>query len=225
MSSAYDISGVLPDGMIEELPAGTCLLISGPSMIGKEELAVRLLAAGPDEGRGILCVTTSQNAAAFLELFEAYIPGFDRERLGIVDCSGSEDQRTIEEIATERVSSPGDLTGISIGTAKLLQRFSAQDISEVRHGLVSISSLIQYLELDTVFKFLHIYTTRITDTGGLGVFTVDNISHDPQILSTITSEFDGVLELRETDTGEREIRIKGVPGVSREWRSFDSNVS
>jgi KaiC/GvpD/RAD55 family RecA-like ATPase len=151
MSSAYDIAGVLPDGMMDELQSGTCLLISGPAMIGKQELAVRLLAAGHDEGDGILCVTTSKNAANFLEMFESYIPELDRERLGIVDCSGSEIQETIEAISTERVASPGDLTGISIGTAKLLQRFSKEDISDVRHGLVSISSLIQYLELDTVF--------------------------------------------------------------------------
>lgn len=221
MSSTYEISGVLPDGMKEELQAGTCLLISGPTMIGKQELAVQLLAAGHDEGDGILCVTTSKNAESFLEMVERHIPTLDRERIGIVDCSGSEDQRTIEQIVTERVSSPSDLTGISIGTAKLLQRFSAQDISEVRHGLVSISTLIQYLELDTVFKFLHIYTTRINDTGGLGVFTVDKTSHDPQTLSTIASEYDGVLELRETETGEREIRSMGFPAVSREWRSFD----
>lgn len=221
MSSVYDIAGILPGGMSEELRAGTCLLISGPSMIGKQELAVRLLAAGHDEGDGILCVTTSKNAASFLDMFETHIPTLDRERVGIVDCSGSEDQRTIEEIATERVSTPGDLTGISISTAKLLQRFSKRDISEIRHGLVSISSLIQYLELDTVFKFLHIYTTRINDTGGLGVFTVDSVSHDPQTMNTIVSEFDGVIELRETDSDDREIRIKGIPDTPREWRSFD----
>lgn len=221
MSAVYDINGILPDGMMDELQAGSCVLISGPTMIGKQELAVRLLAAGHDEGDGILCVTTSRNAANFLEMFETHIPTLDRERLGIVDCSGSEQQRTIEEISTERVASPSDLTGISIGTAKLLQQFSKQDISEIRHGLVSVSSLIQYLELETVFKFLHIYTTRIQDTGGLGVFTVDSGSHDPQTMSTITSEFDGVLELRETDTGEREIRAKGFPDPSREWRQFD----
>lgn len=220
MSSAYDISGVLPDGLMDELQAGSCILISGPTMIGKQELAVQLLAAGHDEGDGILCVTTSKNAANFLEMFETHLPTLDRERLGIVDCSGSEHQQTIEEISTEQVSSPSDLTGISIGTSKLLQRFSKQDISEIRHGLVSISSLIQYLELDTVFKFLHIYTTRIQDTGGLGVFTVDGESHDPQTTSTITSEFDGVLELQETDTGEREIRSKGFSDASREWRQF-----
>lgn len=218
--TVYEIEGILPDGMLDELPQGTNLMISGSAMIGKRELAIRLLTAGYDEGEGILCVTTSKNAASLLTELESQIPTLDRERVAIVDCTGKDNQQVIKEIATERVSSPGDLTGISISTAKLFQQFTNQDISEVRHGLVSVSTLIQYLDVNTVFKFLHIHTSRITDTQGLGVFTVDGASHDPQTLNTITSEFDGVLELREADTGEREIRLKGLSDASRKWYSF-----
>lgn len=91
--------------------------------------------------------------------------------------------------------------GVSIGTAKLLQQFSERNVSNVRHGLVSVSTLIQYLDLSTVFKFLHVYTSRIEDTNGLGVFTLDSVSHDEQTVNTITSEFDCVIELRETEDG------------------------
>lgn len=148
---------------------------------------------------------------------------FDKAEDGIVivDCSGSDDRRTIEAIATEQVSSPGDLTGISSGTAKLLQVFSEQDVDSVRHGLVSVSTLLQYLDLNTVFKFLHIYTSRIEDTAGLGIFTLDNTSHDAQATNTVTGEFDYVLELRETESGGRELRCKGFPGTSREWHPLD----
>ena len=217
MSSTYDIAGVLPDGMLEKLPAGTSLLISGPPMMGKQELAIQLLAAGHERGNGVLCVTTSKDAASLLNELERQIPTLDRNRVGVVDCSGSDHQQTIDEIATESVSSPSDLTGVSIGTAKLLKRFTNQDISDVWHGFVSVSTLLQYVKLDTVFKFLHIYTSRIADTRGLGVFTVDSTSHESQEMSTITGEFDGVFELRETDTGDREIRVKGISGPSRDW--------
>ncbi|WP_256390740.1 RAD55 family ATPase [Natronoarchaeum rubrum] len=220
MSSAYDITGVLRDDMIGELPAGTSVLIDGPSMIGKRELALRLLAAGHEAGDGILCVTTSDDAASLLDEFERQIPSLERDRIGVVDCSGSDHRRTIEEIATERVASPGDLTGISIGTAKLLQQFSKHDVEDVRHGLVSVSTLIQYLDINTVFKFLHIYTSRINDTDGLGIFTVDAGTHDRRTIDTITSEFDCVIELREDDAGDREIRIKGLSGVDRSWHPY-----
>lgn len=118
------------------------------------------------------------------------------------------------------MSSPGDLTGISIGTAKLLQRFSNHDIAAVRHGLVSVSTLLQYLDINTVFKLLHIYTTRIAETQGLGVFTVDNAAYDSQTINTIAGEFDSLIELRDTDAGEQEVRIRGLNGVPTTWRPY-----
>lgn len=221
MSSTYDITGILPDDTISELAPGTNVLVTGPAMIGKRALAFQLLAAGHETGEGILCVTTSDTAATLLDELEAEIPTVNRDRVAIVDCSGSDDRRAIEEIATETVSSPGDLTGISIGTAKLLQRFSVENIESIRHGLVSISTLIQYLDLNTVFKFLHIYTARIEDTGGLGIFTMDNVAHDLQTTNTITGEFDVVIQLREADDGSRQIRIKGLSGTPRTWHPYD----
>lgn len=220
MNATYDITGILPDETISELSAGTNVLVTGPAMIGKRALAFRLLAAGHEAGEGILCVTTSDSAASLLDELEAEIPTLDRDRVAIVDCSGSDDRRAIEELATETVSSPGDLTGISIGTAKLLNRFSTDNVENIRHGLVSISTLIQYLDLNTVFKFLHIYTARIEDTNGLGIFTMDNVAHDSQTTNTITGEFDVVIQLRETDDGSRQIRVKGLSGTSRTWHPY-----
>lgn len=220
MSQMCDISDILPDGTLTDLQPGTSVLLSGPAMSGKRKLAIQLLAAGHETGDGILCVTTSDDAARVVDELETHIPTLNHGQVGIIDCTGSTSQETIREIATERVSSPGDLTGISIGTAKLLQRFSNQDISTVRHGLVSVSTLLQYLDLNTVFKFLHIYTARIRDTQGLGVFTVDNAAHDSQTINTITGEFDGVIELRETDAGGRELRIRGFSGIPTEWQPY-----
>lgn len=216
----YDIADVLPAGTVSELDPGTNLLLAGPALSGKRDLALDLLAAGLDGKNGLLMVTTNESAAACLDELDRRVPTLDRDRVGVVDCSGSSQQRAIQDIATQRVSSPGDLTGISIGTAKLMQQFSGRGVSGVRHGLVSVSTLLQYLELETVFKFLHIYTTRITATGGLGVFTVDNASHDPRTVNTLTNEFDCVIELREAEGGEREVRIRGMPDVERVWRPF-----
>ncbi|MFC6734369.1 DUF7504 family protein [Haladaptatus sp. GCM10025893] len=205
----FDITDVLPT-TIYELAPGTSLLIAGPAMAGKQDLALDLLAAGLTQRDGVLIVSTSKSAEACLDELEQRVPTLERDQVGVVDCSRSSQQQAIRGVMTQRVASPGDLTGISIGTAKLMQRFTAQDISRMRHGLVSVSTLLQFLELDTVFKFLHIYTGRITDTRGLGIFTVDNASYNPQTINTIASEFDGVIELRDTDNRGREIRIQGL---------------
>lgn len=216
----YDIADVLPAGTGSELSPGTSLLVAGPAMTGKQGLTLDLLAAGLDRTNGLLLVTTNKTASSCLDELERRVPSFDHARVGIVDCSGGNQQDGTREIATQRVSSPGDLTGISIGTAKLMEQFGTHDISSVRHGLVSVSTLLQYLELDTVFKFLHIYTNRIADTQGLGVFTIDTGSHDSQTLNTIRSEFDAIVELRETDSGEREVRVRGIPDAATGWQPF-----
>lgn len=216
----YDIADVLPGGTVSELDRGTSLLVAGPAMSGKQDLALDILAAGLDGDDGLLIVTTNEAAAACIEKLERRVNSFDRNRVGVVDCSGSSQQQALRDIATKRVSTPSDLTGISIGTTKLMQSFTSQNISNVRHGLVSISTLLQYLELDTVFKFLHLYTIRIADTGGLGVFTIDNASHDQQTISTVTNEFDTTVELRQAEGGGREMRILGLADASSEWREF-----
>lgn len=218
--SVYNIEGVLPAGTVTELEPGTSLLLAGPSMSGKQDIAMDLLAAGIDGDNGLLMVTTNETAASCIDALEERVGSFDRDLVGIVDCSGSNQQQAIRDIATKRVSSPGDLTGISIGTTKLIQQITGSGVSNVCHGLVSISTLLKYLELDTVFKFLHIYTVRIGDTDGLGIFTIDNGSHDQQTINTITKEFDAVVELRESEAGGHELRIRGMNDVPHEWHSM-----
>lgn len=166
----FGVSDVLPGGTVSELAPGSSLLIAGPALSGKQALALDLLAAGHDGDDGLLIVSTGESAGTYLDELEQRVGTVDRNRVGVLDCSGSSQQEAIREIATQRVSSPGDLTGISIATAKLMEQLTSQDISGVRHGLVSVSTLLQYLEPQTVFKFLHIYTRRIDDTGGLGIF-------------------------------------------------------
>lgn len=220
----YNLAEGLPIETVTEIQPGTSLLIAGPAMSGKPDLALDLLAPGLDGGNGLLLVTTNETATAYLDRLERRVTELDQNRVGIVDCSGSSQQGASPNLAIQRVSSPGDLTGISIGTAKLMKQFTHKDISSVRHGLISISTLLQYLDLHTVFKFLHIYTTRITDTQGMGLFTIDDDSHDPQTINTLSNEFDGIVELRETETGEREIRLRGLADASNTWEPFNSET-
>ena len=215
----YDIADSLPDG-ISNLPEGTNLLIVGPGKTGKRDLALDLLTAGHERGDAMLFVMTRENAAELIADLDRRLAGLEHDHIGVIDCSGSEDREAIQDIATQSLTSPGDLTGISIGTVKLLEYFSDQSIRNVRYGLISITTLMQYLEPNTVFKFLHIYTQRISDTGGLGIFTIDDASHDSETVNTLVGEFDVVADIRETESGGREIRVRGVPEATRRWYAF-----
>jgi len=220
MSEAYDVSGVLPGELLDSVPAGTNLGVVGPSMTGKRELAIRLLSTGFEAGDGVLCITTKDDVSRILDSFERHVPSLDRSRIGVIDCSGSVNRQMFRAM-TERVSSPSDLTGISIGMAKLSQQFERRGITDVRHGLISVSTLLRYLSPGRVFKFLHIYTRRVQDTNGFGVYTLDDDAHDPQVVNTITGQLDGVVRLRETDSADLEFQLRGFGRRPTGWTPLE----
>jgi KaiC/GvpD/RAD55 family RecA-like ATPase len=216
----YEIDDIIPDEGITSIQPGTNLLIKGPPMIGKHDLALELLATGFDDDDGILCVTTNDSATAIVDSLSQREASPNRNQIGIVSCSGQEPSQTSNNVDTEFVSSPSDLTGISIGIVKIMKSFSKRNISSVRHGVLSVSTLQQYLDTKSVFKFLHIYTSRVRDTDGLGVCTLHSSTQNDEVVNTLSSEFDGIIELRETDDASREIRLTGIPTASRSWYTY-----
>jgi len=74
-----------------------------------------------------------------------------------------------------------------------------------------------YVDIERLFRFLHVFTSQIQSKGWLGVFSVDPESHDDQTINTISQLFDGVLEVRVTDAGEREARLRGVTDTPTDW--------
>jgi len=216
----YEIGDIIPDEAITGIQPGTNLLVKGPPMIGKQDLALELLAKGFDDGDGILCVTTNDSATALIDSLSQREESLDRRQMGIISCSGQEPSQTSDSIDTEFVSSPSDLTGISIGTVKIMKSFSNRNISSIRHGVLSVSTLQQYLDTKSVFKFLHIYTSRVRDTDGLGVFTLHSSTQNDEVVNTLSSEFDGIIELREVDDDAREIRLTGISTASRSWYTY-----
>jgi hypothetical protein len=110
--------------------------------------------------------------------------------VGIVDATG-QDSSTEEDVPIEHIGSPGDLTGISLEFAKLARRFEGTGTgNRIRVGLASVSTLLMYSEVQTVFRFLHVFTSRIQSAGLFGVFALDPGMHDAQTVNTIRAIFD-----------------------------------
>jgi KaiC/GvpD/RAD55 family RecA-like ATPase len=210
----YDVAGAIPHDGVETLPAGTSLLVSGPAMTGKTEAVLDLLAVGTRAGQHAVAVSPDRSAEKVLSRFAG-----DDARLWLVDCSGSGRSSLDDSDHVSFVSSPGDLTGIGIGVAKATRAIGPEVHSGLRMSVLSVSTLLQYSEADRVFNFLHVLTGRVAAGDYLGVFTIDPSAHDDPTVNVITSQFDAVLDVRETDDG-RECRMRGVGDVDRDWRSF-----
>jgi len=210
----YDVGDTLP---LDELDPST-ILVSGPVMSGKYQLLLDFLVEGVEDGDGSLLVTTNEDADGVFEDLEAEgVRNVDSFRL--VDCV-SEQQSANDQYPPERVeyvNSPGDLTGLGIGVSEQLRRFFEADTTRVRIGFHSLSTLLMYCDIETVFRFLHVLTGRIDDADGVGLFMIDPTTHEEGTVNTLKQLFDGAIELRSTEDGDTEIRFRGIDDAPSVW--------
>jgi KaiC/GvpD/RAD55 family RecA-like ATPase len=202
----YGLGELHPDA---EFEPGSNVLITGPPLTGKRRIAMEVLATGAREGEGTVVVTTKDDADKTLsELGEAVdVAGID---LGIVDCVTQ--QRGVESVADARVkyaSSPVDMTGIGIKLSEFLQEFDEErGIQRNRVLLHSVSTLLMYSNLQTVFRFLHVFTGRVQSAGAMGLYVLDETAHDDQTTNTLSQLFDATIEVDE-DGGATLRRAEG----------------
>lgn len=210
----YDLGGVFAG---RDINPGTNLLVAGPPMTGKRRLTFDMLAHGDRSGDGSILVTTKSAGKQVLSEYESCLDGPDGP-IGVVDCvskqQGMAPQRTD---GIEFASSPVDMTGIGIKLSEYLQRFYDSGVRSNRIAFDSLSTLLMYSNLQTVFRFLHVFTGRVQSAEALGLFVIDSSAHDAQTMSTLRQLFDGEIEVREDEDDGSEIRLKGV-GPTTEWR-------
>jgi len=207
----YELPDELPDVALE---AGTNLLIAGPPLTGKRDLAFEVLAEGSNTDEGAVVVTTKDSADEVLREYASFVPAIDDVDIGVVDCVTK--QRGVGNVQDDpRVkyaSSPVDMTGIGINLSEFLEEFyQVRDHDENRILLHSVSTLLMYSDLQTVFRFLHVFTGRVQSADGLGVYVIDSTAHDDQTMNTLKQLFDAVVEVEEDDDGETSLSTAGFP--------------
>ncbi|MFB6169679.1 MAG: hypothetical protein ABEJ06_00885 [Haloarculaceae archaeon] len=196
---------------------GTAVLVAGPRHDGSRELVLTMTADGTDEG--MIVVTTNAGARRVVEDCERLGAQFDPEHAGIVDCVGEEPPDPFPARVLT-VSSPRDLTGIGIRYSQLHGDLHAEGIDRVRSGVVSVSTLLSLGDLQQVSRFVHTLAGRITAVDGIDIFHIDPTIHDERTVNTLAQFCDGRIDVRDRGEGT-ELRARGLPDQSREWRSVD----
>lgn len=191
--TVFDVSGISTD--IAGFEEGTSLLVTGSSTQVRG-VVFDALADAHENREGIVVIATDRNASYVADSLSERSDAYDPSLLGVVDTTAQSPE--LDGVAIESLGSAGDLTGISLGTAKLIRRLDGEN-RPIRLGLVSISTLLMYVDLQTVFRFLHVFTSRVSSGGWLGVFALDPDMHDEKAVSTIRAAFDA--ELRVSDDG------------------------
>lgn len=216
----YDFSDVLGFDTASSLRPGTSVLVSGPTMTGKDDLLFELLGAGVERGEAGVVVTTDFDGEVALDEIRSQGEGSDGLLLSAIDCraNSSREERELDDGEfVYSVAEPSEFTGIGIGITKCFDRMEKAEVTEGRLALTSLSTMVRYADRKTVFKFCHVLSQRLDSAGFVGFFTLNSGAHDDQTVQVIKQAFDANVEIR-TKNGERQARVLGVDAQPTEWR-------
>ncbi|AZH25224.1 RAD55 family ATPase [Haloplanus aerogenes] len=212
-ANRYALADTLPLD-IDSLDQGMNVLVSGPPMSGKRRLVFDLLAPETVPADPIVVMTTDDPDSRIRTQFEDRDVRFDPSTFRVVDATGAPGD---SEPSIHRVSSPADLTGMGVAFTQAVDQMGTPD--RLRLGFVSISTLLQYVDAERAFSFLHVLSRRTSAAGYLGVYSIDPTTHEDRFVNVVTSIFDAAIEIREEDGG-RELRVRGLSDVAPEWTAF-----
>lgn len=102
----------------------------------------------------------------------------------------------------ETVTNPNDLTGLGINITELLHDWEDNGNRTVV-CFDSLTAMLQYVELETAYEFLHVITGRFYRNDAVAHFHMDPGAHDDQTVQSIVSLMDAVVDLREDGTHVR----------------------
>lgn len=202
------------DQAIPQVRGGTNFLVVGPPQSGKEVIVHNATYAGLTEGEAAILVSTGLSGEDAWRWFQAN--GMDLEpakgRVGIVDCVSQTIGLSVGDTERiKRVSSPVNLTGISVAITGFFEEFwMKRGIRKARLSIHSLSTMLMYSNLQTVFRFLHVFTGRIKSADALGFYVIEEGMHDAQTLTTLKQLADGIIEVKiENDRPAMRVTMTG----------------
>ncbi|MFB6270435.1 MAG: RAD55 family ATPase [Halobacterium sp.] len=210
----YDVAEFLP---VEEIPDGTSLLVGGPPLTGKRELALSLLDDGCGRGEGAVVVGTHESTDRIRERAPKVWEQLQDGRAGIVDCvTRQRGERIGDEELVKYVSSPGDITDIGIRLGGIFRRLEGE-CDQVRFGVSTVSTMLMYADTRRVYRLLHVFAGHVDRLGWLGLGVLDTSNKEP--FDALAPLYDGMIQTRSTD-GERELRVVGLGSKPTDWVTY-----
>jgi len=191
-----------------------CVLLLAPSLhAATEDACLDLLSFDAPAEENVLWVTYTRSPDDCVQDWMAHADA-QPENVQFVNVGettraasarpGGSTASNVAEQAVESLSSPGDLTGLGIKLSEILKEWDHNDNQTVV-CFDSLTALLQYADLQTIYKFLHVLTGRFDAADVTAHFHLDPDACDQQTVSTLTSLFDTVVELED---GEWSVRSR-----------------
>ena len=94
------------------------------------------------------------------------------------------------------MTTPSDLTGLGVAISEVLSEWD----DPVLVCFDSLTSMLQYVDSDTAYEFLHAVTGQVHAARARAHFHVDPAAHDETTLAGITSLFDARVSVNDRTT-------------------------
>lgn len=184
-------------------PTTNNVLLLAPAMAScEDDGCVDLLEPPGADDRDLLFVTFVQSPDERLERYRSTSEAEAPARVGFVDAGDStrsaaavagSSATPADAISVRTVSNAGDLTDLGIKLSTYLSEWSP-DGRRIVVCVHSLSTLLQYADLQRVFRFLHVLTGRVRSADALAHYHMDPAAHDGQTRNTLSTLFDGIAE-------------------------------
>jgi KaiC/GvpD/RAD55 family RecA-like ATPase len=211
------------DNAIDGIRKGSNIMLIGPPMSQKEVILYNIMYHGAAiNDNAIITVTTHESGTQILDWFIENKLVLPLSRIGIIDCI----TRSLGGIAVENenikiASSPVDLTGIGVRISQFFEDFlMKKNVRKTQLHINSLSTILMYSNINTVFRFIHVFTGRIKAAGALGIFVMESGMHDEQAITTLKQLFDGVMEIK-SENDMNHIRMVGLSPKPTPWFEYE----
>jgi len=170
-----------------QLDGATNVLLKVPPLDDGREVCTSLL-GDDDTAPNVLFVSFTRQASACVD----QIDGKQNVRnVGVItvgDATASVDR---DDVVTESVSTASDLTGLGIQIGQFLSEWD----EPVLICFESLTSMLQYVDYETAYEFLHAITGQVHAAGARAHFHVDPSAHNERDIAGIASLFDASVSL------------------------------
>lgn len=210
------------DDAFDAIKNSSNILLIGPPMNGKEIIINNIVNLGLKAGGSAIIVSTKETGENVIDWFNYNHPDIPLENLGIVDCiTKTMGLPTIDTANIKRASSPADLTDIGVKISQFLEYFRIKNnMQNTILCINSLSTILIYSNIRTVYRFLHVFSNRLNAAGAIGIYEVEEGVHDEQAITTLKQLCDGMIEVK-SENNVNLIRIVGIFPKPTPWFEYE----
>lgn len=181
---------------VDDIGPGESILLAGPlGTDSNDQYCGSLLAQSEPETLNVVLVTLLGDPAERIATVTEHLGG-DPGTTAVVTAGGSDvataADGSLAAATIETVADPGDLPQLGLTISGTLA--DLDDDRPTVFCLHSVTTLLQYVDLQRVYRFLHTLMGRLRSVDTVSHYHIDPAAHDEQTMATLRPLFDRVVE-------------------------------